>query len=101
MSNPKEITIVGAGLVGSLLSVLLGQRGYKVNVYEKRGDMRRKDVDSGRSINLALAERGIHALKKAGLMDEVQPLLIPMKGRVLHDRAGELDFLAYGQRPEK
>ena len=101
MSNPKEITIVGAGLVGSLLSVLLGQRGYKVNVYEKRGDMRRKDVDSGRSINLALAERGIHALKKAGLMDEVQPLLIPMKGRVLHDRAGELDFLAYGQRPEE
>lgn len=101
MSNQKEITIIGAGLVGSLVSVLLGQRDYKVDVYEKRGDMRQKDVDSGRSINLALAERGIHALKKAGLMDEVKPLLIPMKGRMLHDRSGKLDFLAYGQRPEE
>ena len=101
MSKQKEITIIGAGLVGSLLSVLLGERGYKVDIFEKRGDMRRKDVDSGRSINLALAERGIHALKKAGLMDDVRPLLIPMKGRVLHDRSGKLDFLSYGQRPEE
>jgi len=68
IEKPKSITIVGAGLVGSLLSVMLGQRGYRVDVYERRDDMRKQEVESGRSINLALSERGIHALKMAGLI---------------------------------
>ena len=99
--RPKEITIAGAGLVGSLLSVLLGQRGYQVDVFEHRADMRRQEVDSGRSINLALSERGIYALKKAGLMEVVEPLLIPMRGRMLHFEDGEQEFSPYGQRPDE
>ncbi|MEM9410164.1 MAG: NAD(P)/FAD-dependent oxidoreductase, partial [Planctomycetota bacterium] len=101
MNRPEEIIIVGAGLVGSLLAVKLGSLGYKVVVYEKRDDMRSQEVDSGRSINLALAERGIHALDQAGLMDEVRKLLIPMNGRMLHDVNGELEFFPYGQRPDE
>ncbi len=99
MNHQKQITIVGAGLVGSLLAVLLGNKGFKVRVLEQRADMRDKEVEGGRSINLALAERGIHALEKAGLMEQVRPLLIPMRGRMLHDRQGNLEFLPYGQRP--
>ena len=101
MKRSKQITIAGAGLVGSLLSVMLGNLGYKVRVLEKRADMRRRSVDGGRSINLALAERGIHALRRAGLMQQVQSLLIPMKGRMLHSLAGELEFFTYGQRPDE
>ncbi len=98
MKKPEEITIIGAGLVGSLLAVMLGQRGYGVRVYERRPDMRGKPISAGRSINLALAERGIHALKKAGLFEQVRPLLIPMRGRMLHDLNGGLEFQPYGQR---
>ena len=101
LNRPEEITIVGAGLVGSLLALMLGRLGYRVSVFEKRPDMRNKEVDAGRSINLALAERGINALQRAGLMDEVEKLLIPMKGRMLHDVNGELEFFPYGQRPEE
>lgn len=94
----QAITIVGGGLAGSLLSVMLGRRGYDVTVYEKRPDMRKQQVDAGRSINLALAHRGIHALAQADLMDEVQPLLIPMRGRQLHLPDGQQEFSPYGQR---
>ncbi len=101
MKHPHRIVIAGAGLVGSLLALLLGQRGYQVTVLEKRTDMRRHGVVGGRSINLALAERGMHALRRAGLMDDVQPLLIPMRGRLLHDTRGQLSFMPYGQRPHE
>ena len=96
--KPETITIAGAGLVGSLLSVMLGQRGYRVSIFERRADMRNEDVDSGRSINLALSERGIYALKQAGLMEKVENLLIPMRGRMLHLSDGSTEFSAYGQR---
>lgn len=85
-------------MVGSLLSVMLGQRGYRVTVFERRADMRTEEVESGRSINLALSERGIYALKMAGLMDQVEKLLIPMRGRMLHLSDGSLEFSPYGQR---
>jgi kynurenine 3-monooxygenase len=98
LSRPKKITIAGAGLAGSLLAVLLGKRGYEVTVLERRSDMRGKEVDAGRSINLALSSRGIHALKMAGLMEEVQQLLIPMRGRMLHFENGDCELMPYGQQ---
>ncbi len=98
LSRPKKITIAGAGLAGSLLAVLLGKRGYEVTILECRGDMRGKEVDAGRSINLALSSRGIHALKMAGLMDEVEKLLIPMRGRMLHFENGDCELMPYGQK---
>ncbi|MCP4774008.1 MAG: hypothetical protein GY880_07205, partial [Planctomycetaceae bacterium] len=101
MSKPKKILISGAGLVGSLLSVLLGRRGYEVAIFERRPDMRGVEVDGGRSINLALSSRGIHALEQAGLIDDVRKLLIPMRGRALHFSGGAEEFSSYGQREEE
>jgi kynurenine 3-monooxygenase len=72
-----------------------------VLVLERRPDLRKVDMDAGRSINLALAERGIHALRQAGVFDEVEPLLIPMRGRMLHAPTETLTFAAYGQRPHE
>ncbi len=101
MPRPQKIHIAGAGLVGSLLAVMLGNRGYDVSVIERRPDPRLVDSESGRSINLALAARGIAALKTAGLMKEVKELLIPMKGRMLHLEDGSEVFSSYGQRPDE
>lgn len=100
-TEKKRITIVGAGLTGALLGVLLGQRGYQVDLYERRPPQSGNDGDSGRSINLALSQRGIVALEKAGLMDDVRHLLIPMKGRMLHLEDGRSQFSPYGQRPNE
>ncbi|NVJ67138.1 MAG: FAD-dependent monooxygenase [Gammaproteobacteria bacterium] len=97
----KSITIVGAGLVGSLMAIYLGQRGYKVTVFEKLPDIRKEAIPAGRSINLALANRGIRPLQQVGVMDKVKKLLIPMKGRMLHDIVGGLQFQSYGQKPEE
>lgn len=98
MPKPEHIHVIGAGLVGSLMAVMLGQRGYKVTVFEHRPDARLQQIDSGRSINLALSSRGIAALTKAGLMAEVGKLLIPMQGRMLHLANGQTEFMPYGQR---
>lgn len=100
-AQKKRITIVGAGLTGALVGVLLGQRGYQVDLYERRPPLSGNDADSGRSINLALSQRGIVALEKAGLMNDVRSLLIPMKGRMLHLEDGCSQFSAYGQRPNE
>ena len=101
MSSSKNIVIVGAGLVGSLLAVMLGRRGHRVTVFEKRPDMRTVEISAGRSINLALARRGIDPLKQAGLFADVKNLLIPMRGRMLHDIDGQLEFSPYGQREDE
>lgn len=102
MSKPlPSITLIGAGLVGSLLAVYLSQRGYTVRVFEKRPDMRKASISAGRSINLALANRGIRPLEAIGLMDVIRPIIIPMLGRELHDEQGNLSFLPYGQRPHE
>lgn len=98
MKQERTITIAGAGLAGSLLGVMLGQRGYQVTILERRSDTRGVESDSGRSINLALSSRGIHALKIAGLFERVEELLIPMKGRMLHFQNGTEEFSPYGQR---
>ena len=95
--NP-HVTILGAGLSGALMSIFLARNARKVVLYERRPDLRKVDMDAGRSINLALAARGIEALKEAGVFGEVERLLIPMRGRMLHDPEGRQRFLPYGQR---
>jgi kynurenine 3-monooxygenase len=98
MNNRKqEITIIGSGLAGPLLGISLVQRGFSVRIYERRPDMRRVRMSAGRSINLALSTRGIHALKEAGVWAELQRIIIPMKGRMIHPVQGELAFQRYGK----
>jgi 2-polyprenyl-6-methoxyphenol hydroxylase and related FAD-dependent oxidoreductases len=97
----QRVNIVGAGLAGALLAVLLARRGFEVTLYERRPDPRSGRVERGRSINLALAARGIRALERAGLMDRVRPLLIPMRGRMVHEITGTPKLVPYGQRPEE
>lgn len=94
----KKITIAGAGLVGSLLSVYLAKRGHKVSIYERRPDARKNTIDGGRSINLALSDRGLQALAKVGLEERVlAEMAIPMYRRVMHDTEGNLTFQPYGK----
>lgn len=95
------VTLFGAGLAGPLLAILLARRGFAVTVYERRSDPRRIAADAGRSINLALAARGIRALDHAGLMERVRPLLIPMRGRMVHEPGRPPTLLPYGQREDE
>ncbi|MGB6452768.1 MAG: NAD(P)/FAD-dependent oxidoreductase [Steroidobacteraceae bacterium] len=97
----QPVNIVGAGLAGPLLAILLARRGFPVTVYERRSDPRASASSSGRSINLALAARGIRALEHAGIMDRVRPLTIPMRGRMVHELRGPPALLPYGQRPDE
>lgn len=94
---PDKITLIGAGLNGPLLAILLMQRGFSVEIYERRPDMRRVRMSAGRSINLALSTRGIHALQQAGLWERMRSIIIPMRGRMMHSIAGELTFQPYGK----
>jgi kynurenine 3-monooxygenase len=98
MGKKKEITIIGAGLVGSLLSIYLAKRGYKVKIYERRGDMRREKTTAGRSINLALSDRGLLALEKIGLVEEIKKIAIPMHGRFIHHADSSTAFQPYGKQ---
>lgn len=93
----KNVTVIGAGLVGSLLSIYLSKRGYKVKVYERRADMRKEDMIAGRSINLALSDRGIKALEEVGLMEEIRKICIPMHGRFMHNADGTTAYQPYGK----
>ena len=97
--KPQHITLIGAGLVGSLLAIYLARRGYTVTIYEKRPDMRATAISAGRSINLALANRGIRPLEELGLMQQVRDIIIPMTGRMLHDEQGQTLLVPYGHRP--
>ncbi len=93
----QTVTVVGAGLVGSLLSIFLTRHGFAVDLFERRSDMRKHAISAGRSINLAISNRGIHALSLLELDKEILPQSIPMKGRMIHARDGELTFQAYGK----
>jgi kynurenine 3-monooxygenase len=97
MRNPQTITLIGAGLTGPLLGLELARRGFNVEIYERRPDMRRAKISAGRSINLAVSARGIHALNRAGLWQSMQNIVIPMKGRMMHSIASELTFQPYGR----
>ncbi len=99
--SQQKITLIGAGLVGSLCAVFLARRGFEVEVFERRPDMRKENISAGRSINLALANRGIHPLSQVGLMAEVEKMLTPMRGRMLHDLDGNQTLQPYGQRAEE
>jgi len=92
-----HITIIGAGLAGSLLATLLARQGWTVEVFEKRPDPRRRGFDGGRSINLALAERGLHALRQAGLEREVMAQAVMMRGRMVHFADGRTQLQRYGR----
>jgi len=94
----KKITIIGAGLAGSLLAVILAKKGYKVDIFERRPDMRKEDVAAGRSINLALSERGIRALKLADLDEYIMNEVVPMKGRLIHNLDGSKKIQPYSGR---
>jgi kynurenine 3-monooxygenase len=101
VERTQPISVVGAGLAGSLLSLLLARRGFNITLYDRRPDPRTAPSGAGRSINLALAARGIRALERAGIMEVIRPLLIGMRGRMLHDRSGELELQPYGRTEQE
>ncbi len=97
--NPKsKITVIGAGLCGSLLATRLAQLGHKVSVFERRGDMRKQVVGGGRSINLALSQRGFKGLGLIGADEQIRDICIPMHGRMIHALDGTLTYLPYSGR---
>jgi kynurenine 3-monooxygenase len=97
-----SVPIIGAGPTGTLLAILLQRRGVQVTLYESRTDPRKSAAqEAGRTINLALADRGIHALKLAGVLDQIEGALVPMRGRWVHQRDGRSSLQPYGQRPHE
>lgn len=98
MHEKPDFIISGAGLVGSLLALRLAQRGHRIKVYESRPDMRKHSIAAGRSINLALSDRGIRTLKRVGLEDALLTHTVPMYGRLIHSVEGELQYQPYSER---
>jgi len=96
-----KFILIGSGLAGGLLAAYLGRRGYDVDLYERRADPREGNIIGGRSINLALSTRGIHALEQLGIADELLQHAIPMRGRMIHDKPGNLHFAPYDVDPNK
>src|ERR1700751_1751764 len=96
-----RLVLIGSGLAGGLLAAYLGRRGYEVELYERRADPREGNIVGGRSINLAISTRGIHALKQIGIADEALRNAIPMRGRMIHDKSGTLHFAPYDVDPKK
>lgn len=96
-----KFVLIGSGLAGGLLAAYLGRRGHEVDLFERRGDPREGNMIGGRSINLALSTRGIHALQQIGIADEVLKQAIPMRGRMIHEKSGALHFAPYDVDPNK
>ena len=92
-----RVTLIGAGPAGSLLAIYLAKRGFHVDIYERRPDMRKNQISAGRSINLAISTRGIHAMREVGVLDSIMKIAVPMKGRMMHAVTGELTFQRYGK----
>jgi kynurenine 3-monooxygenase len=97
MAATKKVTIVGAGLSGTLLAIYLARRGFAVDLYERRGDMRHERVDAGKSIKLTLAERGLHALGEVGLVEAMRRMCVPLRGRAVHSGDGAVTHIPYGK----
>lgn len=98
MNKKDKILIIGAGLCGSLLALRLAQRGFKIEVYESRSDLRTTDISAGRSINLALSDRGLKALRLCGMEEKAREICIPMYGRLIHDTDGNTFSSNYSGR---
>ena len=96
-----KFILIGSGLAGGLLGAYLGRRGHDVDLYERRADPREGNIVGGRSINLAISTRGIHALEQIGIAKEALRHAIPMRGRMIHDRSGALHFTPYDVDPQK
>jgi kynurenine 3-monooxygenase len=96
-----KFVLIGSGLAGGLLAAYLGRRGCEVELFERRADPRAGNFVGGRSINLALSTRGIHALEQLGIADEVLRHAIPMRGRMIHEKSGGLHFAPYDIDPRK
>ncbi|MFL6501315.1 MAG: FAD-dependent oxidoreductase [Candidatus Udaeobacter sp.] len=96
-----KFVLIGSGLAGGLLAAYVGRRGYNVDLYERRADPREGNIVGGRSINLAISTRGIHALEQIGIAEKAMEHAIPMRGRMIHDRSGELHFSPYDVDPKK
>ncbi|MDQ3115052.1 MAG: FAD-dependent monooxygenase [Verrucomicrobiota bacterium] len=97
----SKFALIGSGLAGGLLAGYLGRRGHEIDLFERRADPRAGNTVGGRSINLALSTRGIHALQELGIADEVLRHAIPMRGRMIHDKTGDLHFSPYDRDPAK
>ena len=97
MSKEQNIAIVGGGLVGSLLALYMAKRGHQVNVFERRSDIRRMKIVQGKSINLALSDRGWKGLDGVGIRSEIEKVALPMYGRLMHAVSGELTYQPYGK----
>ena len=95
-----QFVLIGSGLAGGLLAAYLGRRGHEVNLYERRADPREGNMVGGRSINLAISTRGIYALEQIGIANEALQHAIPMRGRMIHDKSGELHFAPYDVDPK-
>ena len=98
MNKKDKILVIGAGLCGSLLALRLAQRGFKIEVYESRSDLRTSDISAGRSINLALSDRGLKALRLCGMEEKAREICIPMYGRLIHDKDGNIFSSNYSGR---
>lgn len=98
LNKDQNILIIGAGLCGSLLALRMAQRGYTVTLVEKRPDLRKQLQDAGRSINLALSDRGLKGLRLAGVEEAAKKLCIPMLGRMIHDKEGNTFLSKYSGR---
>ena len=96
-----RFVLIGSGLAGGLLAAYLGRRGHEVDLYERRSDPREGNIVGGRSINLAISTRGIHALEQIGIAEEALCHAIPMRGRMIHDKSGTLHFTPYDVDPKK
>ncbi|MDX1464066.1 MAG: NAD(P)/FAD-dependent oxidoreductase, partial [Marinirhabdus sp.] len=101
MNSNQHILIIGAGLCGSLLALRMAQRGFKITLVEKRPDLRKEHQDAGRSINLALSDRGLKGLRLAGVEDKAKTLCIPMLGRMIHDIEGNTFLSKYSGRKDE
>lgn len=101
MTKNQNILIIGAGLCGSLLALRLAQHGFNITLVEKRPDLRKVTLDAGRSINLALSDRGLRGLRLAGVEEAAQELLIPMTGRMIHEKSGNTFLSPYSGRDDE
>lgn len=100
MKSPT-VNIIGAGQCGTLIAIMLARHGFKVEVYERFKDPRVQDAEAGRSINLALAARGLNALQQVGIDALIRPLMVPMRGRMVHQQDGRSEFHPYGQQADE